>query len=120
MSGNEERTFTIGGRTIALRWTVEAQRAFRYRLGLVGGFPSNRELGNPRTNQSALLKLAWALLPKSDIEEFPDPESLAVAMADDETLQCCEAVAGIFADMAADKEKKTNSQTSPSPESNSD
>lgn len=111
--------FHVAGREIALEWTVGAQRAFRYRLGLVGGFPSNRELGNPRTNQSALLKLAWALLPKPDIEEFPDPESLAVAMTDEEVLQCCEAVAGIFADMATDEEKKTNSQTSPLPESNS-
>jgi len=110
----------IGGREITLKWTQETAKRFHYRLSQIGGHPTQRELSGIRTRDAAACKLLWAFLPPVELASFPTPEDLFVAI-DQETegLALGQALAGIYAEMSVDAEKKSTSRKSPSPGSNS-
>jgi hypothetical protein len=112
---------TIAGRKVSLAWTQESEKRFAFRMGLIGGEPTPKQLSNPRTVTTALFKIAWGLLPPAEFARYDDPEALFVAMdheADAEALFA--AISGIYQDRTIDTEKKTSLKKSPSPESNSD
>ena len=111
----------IGGRKVALAWTVETAKRFAYRMGEVGGEPTTRQLNNPRTVTTALFKVLWGLLPPAEFARHPDPEALFVAVDHaTEAEAIFTAIRDIYAARFPTEEKKSTTTTSPSPESNSD
>lgn len=110
----------IAGRSVDLEWTQETAKRFAYRMGLVGGEPTGKELSNPKTVTTALFKVLWGMLPAAEFQRHADPEALFVAVDhEEEGAGIYEAIKGIYADRLTDPEKKSTSMKSPSPESNS-
>lgn len=106
----------IAGRSIDIVWNQESAKRFAFRMGEIGGEPTSRQLSNVKTVTTALFKVLWALLPAAELVNYPDPEALFVAVNHDTEAE------GIFATIAAiyqerfiSPEKKSTSQTSPSP-----
>ena len=116
-----EHQVKIGGRGITLRWTQETAKRFDYRLGQIGGHPTQRELTGAKTRDAAACKLLWALLPPAELAAYPTPEDLFVAI-DQETegAELGKALAGVYQEMVADAEKKRSLRNSPSPASSSE
>lgn len=110
----------IAGRDVALEWTQESAKRYAYRIGCVGGEPSEKEFRNPKTLTTALFKVLWALLPAGEFHRYADPEALFVAVDhENEAEAIYNAINGVFRDRLPDAEKKSTSMTSPSPESSS-
>ena len=111
---------TIAGRKVELEWTQESAKRFSFRMGECGGEPTSKQLTNPKTVTTALFKVLWGLLPSAEFVRYHDPESLFVAV-DHETEgeAIYAAIAAIYQDRCPSAEKKSTSQKSPSPESNS-
>ena len=117
----EKHLCVIAGRSVELAWTQETAKRFAYRMGEIGGEPTNKQLGNPKTVSTALFKILWALLPPKDVALYPDPESLFVSVDHDtEGEGIYQAIKGIYAERFPDTEKKSTSMKSPSLESNSE
>lgn len=116
-----EHPVKIGGKPVTLKWTQETSKRFHYRLGQIGGHPTQRELTGAKTRDVAACKLLWCFLPPAEISNYPTPEDLFVAI--DQATEGSElgtALAEIYAEMLPDTEKKSTSMKSPSPESNSE
>jgi hypothetical protein len=110
----------IAGQPVTLEWTQDIARRLPYRISLIGGFPTERELSYSRTATAAITKLIWLFLPPLVHSRYSTPEELFLDLNHrEEASQIHAAVSGICADMVADEEKKTSSQSSPSPESSS-
>lgn len=110
----------IAGRQTELEWTQETAKRFVYRMGEIGGEPTARQLGNPKTVTTALFKVLWGLLPSAEFARHADPECLYVAVnheAEGEAIY--DAIKGIYQERNADAEKKSTLMNSRSPESNS-
>lgn len=116
-----EYPVTIGGRKLSLKWTQETAKRFHFRLGQIGGHPTQRELTGSRTRDAAACKLLWAFLPPAELANYPTPEDLFVAI-DQETEgeELGKALGAIYQEMIPDAEKKSSLTKSPSPGSNSD
>jgi hypothetical protein len=111
---------SISGRKVGISWTNEIARRFRYRLGLIGGHPSRKELTNPATAEAAFTRILWALLPTDEHAKFPTPEDLFVALdsdSEEDAQAIFEAVTAIYAEMEPSAEKKTSGKRKPSPKS---
>lgn len=113
------RNLSIGGREIPFVWNNEVARRYQFRLGTIGGPPSQRELRNGKTAEAAICKLLWALLPAQELATYPTPEDLFCDMEDSDPEKVSATLVGIFADMNPTAEKKSALTKSPSPESNS-
>jgi hypothetical protein len=101
---------TICGRPITLKWSVETQKRFTYRLQTIGGHPSEGSFRSAKTSQAAFTKVLWALLPSSEIAAFPTPEDLFVAIDhESEAESIGSAIIAIYNEMNPDAEKKTTS-----------
>jgi len=111
---------TIGGKEVSFVWNQEIARRYRYRLGTIGGHPTQKELRSPATGTVAITKLLWALLPSSLIKDYPTPEDLFCDIEKDSWPSIHKALVAIYAEMNPDVEKKSTSTNSPSPESNSE
>lgn len=107
---------TIAGRQVELAWTQESAKRFAFRMGAIGGEPTGKELGNPKTVTTALFKVLWGLLPAQEFQRHPDPESLFVAV-DHETEgeAIYQAIKAVYEDRFDDPEKKSSLTKSPSP-----
>jgi hypothetical protein len=111
---------TIGGVKVELAWTQDIARRFPYRASIIGGSPTSKELTNPRTAAAAVTKLLWLFLPPAVHSLYPTPEDLFVNLNHEEHAEeVSAAVRGMVEDMAPSDEKKSTSENSPSPESNS-
>ena len=110
----------VAGREVELAWTQETAKRFAYRMGEVGGEPTAKQFTNPRTVETALFKVLWALLPSTMLASYPDPESLFLAV-DHETEgeAIFKAINKVYEDRYPNAAKKKPSKKSPSPESNS-
>lgn len=115
-----EHEAKIGGRKVVLKWNQETAKRFHFRLGTIGGHPTQRELTGAKTRDAAFCKVLWAMLPADLLGLFPSPEELFVAIDQEtESEALAKAVLGIYRDMQPDAEKKSTSMKSHSPESNS-
>jgi len=113
-------TVTIAGQPVQLTWTNETEKRFRYRLGTIGGHPTQAQFRNHATSPAAFCKVLWALLPAAILPTYPTPEDLFVAIDhESEGESIATALVAIYADMAPDPEKKSTSANSPSPALNS-
>jgi hypothetical protein len=108
----------IAGREVELTWTQETAKRFAFRMGEIGGEPTAKQFTNPRTVQTALFKVLWALLPPSVASIYPDPESLFVDVDhDNEAEGIFGAINRIYEDRFPDAAKKKTTKKSPSPKS---
>ena len=107
----------IAGKEVELAWTQETAKRFSYRMGEIGGEPTSKQFTNPRTVQTALFKVLWALLPSNMMARYPDPESLFIEV-DHETEgeAIFKAIDGIYKDRYPDAAKKKTTKKSPSQE----
>jgi hypothetical protein len=112
-------TVKVAGVDVDLTWTQETAKRFAYRMGEIGGEPTGKQFTNPRTVQTALFKVLWALLPPSVSSVYPDPESLFVAVDhENEAEGIFVAINKIYQDRFPDAAKKKTTKKSPSPKSN--
>jgi len=70
----------IAGSEVELEWNQGTQRQLEYRMSEIGGAPTSAQLRNPKTSVSSWFKILWGLLPKSEINKYPDPETLFVSV----------------------------------------
>jgi len=112
---------TIAGRKVPIEWSNESSMRFQYRMGEVGGEPTERQLRNPKTVTTALFKVLWGLLPSAELARYPDPETLFLAVNHDtEAESIYGAIKAIYEERWPSDEKKSTSENSPSQESNSE
>lgn len=111
----------IAGRDVELAWTQETAKRFAYRMGEVGGEPTAKQFTNPRTVETALFKVLWGLLPAQVVSQYPDPESLYLAVDHETEAEAIfKAINGIYEDRFPSVTKKKSSKKSPSQESSLD
>jgi hypothetical protein len=107
----------IAGREVELAWTQESAKRFSYRMGEIGGEPTSKQFINPKTVETALFKVLWALLPPSVSPNFPDPESLYVAVDHEKEGEAIfKAIDGIYKDRFPEAAKKKTTKKLRSPE----
>ena len=108
---------TIAGESVPIEWTERTARLMRLRLSEIG-FDWEKDTKGSRMS-SAMVKIAWALLPQPFASEYPTHEDMFAAMAEDEDRPMFMAVSEVLSEMSPSPEKKSSSLTSHSPESNS-
>ncbi len=103
---------TIAGRKTSIAWDQGTMRRYLFRLGVIGGEPTAKQLTNPKTVTTAIFKILWCLLPPDIHREFESPEDLFAAV-DHETEgpAIYAAVKAIFEDRAGITQKKTSSES---------
>jgi hypothetical protein len=107
---------TIGGEQVLFTWNQGVARRYRFRLGSIGGHPTQKELRSPAMSTVSITKLVWALLPPGLMETYPTPEDLFCDIEDDAWPSIQSTITGIYSDMNPNAEKKITSTNSPSPE----
>ena len=111
-------SMTIAGEPFDIQWTNASARLMRLRLADIG-FDWTRDTKGERLS-SAMVKIAWALLPYDDFVKFKTHEDMYISMTDKEDESLFAAVGDIFKAMSTPVEKKSTLKKSPLPESNSD
>jgi len=97
----------IAGKEAELAWTQETAKRFSYRMGEIGGEPTSKQFTNPKTVETALFKVLWALLPSHIFCKYPDPESLYVAVDhESEGEAIFKAIDGVYRDRFPNLAKK--------------
>lgn len=108
----------IAGRKVSLEWTQETAKRFAYRMGVIGGEPTGKELNNPKKVTTALFQVLWGLLPPGEFQRYTDPEALFVAVDHEaEGAAIYDAIKGVYEERFLDAEKKSTSMNSPLSES---
>ncbi len=104
----------IGNDEVILKWSNETARRFRYRLGLIGGHPSHREITDPKTAESAYTRILWALLPSDVFAKYETPEDLFTVLTDKDVLPVANAISAIYEEMNLTDQKKSTPKKRPS------
>lgn len=112
-------TVTIGGEAVSLAWTQEIARRYAFRCSQIGGGPRLADFSHAKKAAAAVTSFLWLILPGPVHARYPSPEELFVALEETDPAEIHAAVMAVLADMNPPAEKKSTSQSSPSPASSS-
>ena len=103
-------TVKIDGKEIALRWDQSTARQVRFRQSALGESVIRilQDIQKPAKAEAAMAKLLWLLFP--DVSQYPTPESLWLAIADEDMVDVGKAVVSVLDQSSPSDQKKTSSK----------
>lgn len=109
----------IDGNPVVIAWNEGTRRRMQFRAAKHGVKLDTKALFDPNRAAAAYVEILWLMLPPETFVIYGTPEDLAAGINHrTESPAIVSAVLAALTEMVADEQKKTSSESTPSPASN--